>query len=248
MKDKRYADITIEMMLTHTSGLPNIGNRHFIHPENDSIALYEFARKLRHKRLKFGPGVALSAKTYSNTAFDILGSVVERVSHQTFSAYVTEHILRPASMDSSSFFYQHINPARRASPHKRNPVTGKIKVSDYYPDIPQDKPCGNLNSNVKDLCNWMVHNLEIYNGNNTSSGVIQKATLTNMWQTHKTIDGYTTSIGLGWWVGQSVKYGRYVFHVGNDPGFCATLMIFPEQNFGIVVLCNALHSKGKGVE
>ena len=29
MKDSRYKEITIEQILTHTSGLPNISNRHF---------------------------------------------------------------------------------------------------------------------------------------------------------------------------------------------------------------------------
>ncbi|MGB3079374.1 MAG: serine hydrolase domain-containing protein, partial [Saprospiraceae bacterium] len=32
MKDPRYKDITIEQMLTHTSGLPNIFNTNYIHP------------------------------------------------------------------------------------------------------------------------------------------------------------------------------------------------------------------------
>lgn len=243
MKDERYKDITIEQMLTHTSGLPNISNKNFIHPESDSTALSEFAEKLGGKKLSFEPGVQLSAKTYSNTAYDILGLVIEKVTHQTYSNYVSENILKPAGMFNSSFFYSQINDNRRSAAHNKSWLTGKIKISNYYPDIPQDKPCGNLNSCSFDLCKWMLHNLAINNSTNDSAGVIKKNTLQNMWTTQKKIPPYKTSIGLGWWVFDSDKYGKYVFHVGNDPGYCAQLIISPENDFGIVVLCNSLYPK-----
>ena len=243
LKGEDYKYITIRQMLTHTSGLPNIGNKHFIHPENDSLALSTFAHKLSKKKLSFKPGVQLNAKTYSNTAYDILGLVIERVTHQTYSQYVTNHVLLPAHMDSSSFYYQQINTYRRSSPHKKNWLTRHIRVSNYYPDIPQDKPCGNLNSNAYDLCQWMIQNLAIYNKPSQQNGLLKPATLANMWTKQETIPGYNTSIGLGWWIVESKKLGPYVFHVGNDPGYSATLIIVPKNNFGLVLLCNAEYPK-----
>lgn len=243
MKGEGYKDITIRHMLTHTSGLPNIGNKHFIHPENDSMALTTFAHKLRKKKLSFKPGVQLNAKTYSNTAFDILGLVVERVTHQTYSQYVTSKVLLPAHMDSSSFFYQLINSNRRSSPHKKKWLTRNVRVSHYYPDIPQDKPCGNLNSNTYDLCQWMIYNLALYNNPTLQNGILKPETLATMWTKQETIPGYSTSIGLGWWIVESKKFGKYVFHVGNDPGYSATLIIVPKNNFGLVLLCNAVYPK-----
>ncbi len=243
MKGKGFLDITIEQMLTHTSGLPNIYNSHFIHPSNDSIALSEFAHKLKHKKLSYKPGVQLSEKTYSNTAYNILGLVIERVTHQPFSTYITESILKPIGMNQSSFFYQSIPKDRRSVPHKRNFITHKVKASHYYPDIPQDKPCGNLNSCSSDLCKWMIHMISLYDSNLNQSGIIKQSTLMNMWTTHKVIPGYTTSIGIGWWIVNSKKYGDYVFHDGNDPGYSASLIISPKNKFGIVLLCNALYPK-----
>lgn len=243
MKDERYKAITIEQMLTHTSGLPNIFNKNYIQPKNDSAALTDFARKLQKERLSFDPGVQLSAKTYSNTAYNILGLVIERITRQTFSDYIQTNILMPVGMDSSSFFYTNIHSERISKPHKMNSLTGKVKVSNYYPDIPQDKPCGNLNSCSFDLCQWMLHNLGIYNSTNKAKGILKKSTLVDMWTTKRDIPPYKTSIGLGWWVIQSDKYGKYVFHDGNDPGFSAALIVSPDNNFGIVVLCNALYPK-----
>jgi CubicO group peptidase (beta-lactamase class C family) len=243
MKDERYKAITIEQMLTHTSGLPNIYSKNFIQTKNDSIALTLFAKKLYRKKLSFEPGVQLSAKTYSNTAYNILGLVIEKVSEQTFSNYVDKNILQSVGMNNSSFFYKKIDASRRSTPHKKNWLTGKIKAAAYYPDIAQDKPCGNLNSCSYDLCQWMLHNLSIYNNTIKGEGVIKRNTLIDMWTTKRTIPPYKTSIGLGWWVVNSDKYGKYLFHVGNDPGFSATLIISPENNFGIVVLCNGMYPK-----
>jgi CubicO group peptidase (beta-lactamase class C family) len=146
-------------------------------------------------------------------------------------------------MDSSSFNYSKIFAQRRSKPHKKHCLTKKIIVSNYYPDIPQDKPCGNLNSCTNDLCKWMLENLSIYNAINKEKGVLERKTLVDMWTTKREIPTFTTSIGLGWWIVESEKYGKYVFHVGNDPGYSATLIISPKNNFGIVVLCNSLYPK-----
>ncbi len=242
MRDPRYRDITIRQILTHTSGLPNIANKHFIRPAHDSLALTLFAQKLSKKKLSFPPGVQLSSKTYSNTGFDILGLVIERVSGKNYSNYVQEHILQPVGMIHSSFFIDSIATERRSTPHARSWITHQVHPSGYYPDIPQDKPCGNLNSNSYDLCLWMLHNLSIYKGN-TAGSVLKKNTLDDMWTTHEFIPPHETSIGLGWWVVHSKKYGKYMFHVGNDPGYCATLIVSPANDFGLVILANALHPK-----
>jgi len=242
MSDERYLDITLDMLITHTSGLPNIFQRHYIDPPNDSLALSYFAQALSRERLAFPPGVELSAKTYSNTGIDILGLVIERVTGMTYSRYVTDHVLKPVGMDSSSFFIQDINPERSAQPHVRNMLEG-THVSDYYPDIAQDKPCGNLNSNALDLSRWIIHTLAIWKKEPLANAVIKPETFEDMWTTHRSIPGKRTSIGLGWWVYDSERFGRYYFHVGNDPGFSATLNIYPAMDIGIVILTNAEYPK-----
>jgi CubicO group peptidase (beta-lactamase class C family) len=92
-------------MLTHTSGLPNIFNKNYITPKNENTELTEFSQKLKREKLSFAPNVPLSEKTYSNTGYNILGLVIERVTGQNFSDYVTHNVLKKAGMDSSSFRY-----------------------------------------------------------------------------------------------------------------------------------------------
>lgn len=235
MKDKRYQEITIEHLLTHRSGLPNIYKKNFIKNVPDSMALETFAIALRKKKLAFAPGVTLSSKTYSNTGYDILGLVIERVTGQTFSQYVTDSVLKPAGMFKSSFFIDSIPVQRRSSPHLQNYLTGNIRPGDQYPDIPQDKPCGNLNSCASDLNRWMLYNLKLCQ---LPDGIVGCRMHQDMWNVQQLIPGFKTAIGWGWWIYPSDVYGKYVFHVGNDPGFSATLMVFPESDFGMVILTN----------
>ena len=108
MKGELYKEITLYHLLTHTSGADNYFKEHFISPKNDSLALTEFARKLKSKKLKYSPGVELSHKTYSNSGYNLLGLVIERISGKTYSGYMDEHILGPLKMDKSSFFIDRI--------------------------------------------------------------------------------------------------------------------------------------------
>lgn len=241
MRDDGYKDITVYQLLTHTSGIANYFNPKFIQPSHDSVALSMFAERLATKKLRFEPGVSLSEKTYSNSGYNMLGLIIERVAGCSFSAYMEKYLLSPLGMQHSSFFIDSISTDRRSTPHRKHWLTGKITPSDYYPDIPQDKPCGNLNSCTADLCKWMLHNLAIYDTTNVNAGIIDRSSLGQMWMEQEGIAGYSTSIGLGWWRVDSKTYGNYLFHVGNDPGFSATLMLWPEHGFGLVLLCNGMY-------
>src|SRR5690606_15266430 len=75
-------------------------------------------------RLLREPGTWFS---YSNEAYALLGAVVEAASGQPYEDYVTEHILRPAGMDHSSFIGR--NPRRAGAAvtqlYSVNPETGR---------------------------------------------------------------------------------------------------------------------------
>jgi len=72
-----WNDVTIWHLLTHTSGIPSDGSA----------------------RLSFRPG---QEWTYSNLGYQLLGTIIERVTKQTYGAFVTENILRPLGMNDSS--------------------------------------------------------------------------------------------------------------------------------------------------
>jgi hypothetical protein len=90
----------------------------------------------------------------------------------------------------------------------------------------------------------MSHILDINNKQKSTKGVLQDSTLQKMW-TVKYIapQNKNVSIGLGWWSTNSTELGKYYWHVGNNPGYLATLMVFPDQDFGITILTNGNYAE-----
>lgn len=240
MKDPRYKDITIEHMLTHSSGL--YWDMELKHSPDDSSSLRRLVYSLDNKILAFSPGTQFDAtKTYSNAAYDILGYLVQKLSGKPYEDYVRENILLKANMVNSSFNYREIPVERRSMPHVRKGK--KVKVGGMYTENTEHTPSANLNSCSRDLCYWMLHILDIHNNPSSVNGVLKDSTLSNMWTTRYIApQNKTVSIGLGWWITNSERYGKYNWHVGNNPGFSTTLMIFPEHNFGITVLSNQMYA------
>ncbi|MBQ1463456.1 MAG: beta-lactamase family protein, partial [Ruminococcus sp.] len=83
MQDERYKDITVRMLMNHTSGLMGM--------ELDDMMLYDdidesyhqrFLGFLKNSRLKAEPGAMAN---YCNDGFTLLEIVVERVSGECFS-------------------------------------------------------------------------------------------------------------------------------------------------------------------
>lgn len=241
MKDKRYKDITIEQMLTHSSGL--YWDEQLKHSPNDSSALEKFVYSLDDKILDFAPGTKFDAtKTYSNTAYDILGYLVQKISGKPFEEYVKENILMKTNMINSALNYKSIPVVRRSAPHI---LKGKIvKIGGIYDENREHSPSGNLNSCSLDLCYWMLNILNIHNNPNSFNGILKNNTLNDMWTgRHTAPQNKRVSIGLGWFIKGSEDLGKYYWHVGDNPGFSATLMILPEHNFGITVLSNGMYAE-----
>ena len=224
-------------MLTHTSG---IGNYSWKSKGGDSLAIKKYAISLKHRKLKYNPGVQLSYKTYSNTAYSVLGYLIEKITKQPFTRYMKDSIFQPVGMNFSDYSYERFDKSHLGKAHFKSNMTGKIRSSGHYPDDPHEQPNGNLISCSHDLCKWMLHNLSIYRDTaNTFNGVISHNSLVEMWTTTQSIPNKKTSIGLGWWIVNEQSPRKYVFHVGNNPGFSATIIIFPQDDFGMVLLSNS---------
>lgn len=264
MKDDRYKNITLYHLLTHSSGLK--WDHVLKNSPDDSTALGLYPESFKNEKLKFAPGEKFDGTTYSNAGYDLLGCVIEKVSGLTFDEYIQRNILLPLNMFSSTYIQDTIPKELKALPQvlsgkskeiqrfnlygivkDQNPVLkypeNPMIEYDYYGSGQEHDPSGNLISSSHDLNLWMLHLLELYSdSNNVNQNILSRNTLTSMWSLHESIEGKKTSIGLGWWKYPDEEFGEYVFHVGREPGFCSTLMIFPETNFGIVILCNGMQA------
>lgn len=134
------SEMTMQQLLTHTTGLS-----YGFNPKNDPVDQYyvdaklfaaqdldDFAAKLGKLPLKFQPG----AQWHYSVAVDVTGLVVQRLSGQSFDAYLQEHIFDPLQMQDTFFNVPEEKTDRFLPNHYINPETGKLTR------IPDSEPAG----------------------------------------------------------------------------------------------------------
>jgi CubicO group peptidase (beta-lactamase class C family) len=93
--------VTIEQLLTHTSGLGDIFTPKFDEVKDTLHDQRSYFQLFVNEPLRFEPGKGVS---YSNAAFIVLGVIVEKLSGEDYYNYVQRHIYAPAGMTSSGSF------------------------------------------------------------------------------------------------------------------------------------------------
>jgi len=92
------SSITIHQLLTHTAGLKldaaDVGST-----PNDSRA--EFLEKVKNAPLVSAPGVKYN---YSNVGYALLANIIEKVSGQTWQAYLRKNLLKPAKLKQTILY------------------------------------------------------------------------------------------------------------------------------------------------
>ena len=222
--DKRVSYITIENLLNHTSGLPDISNYHWDNNNQSDNSLKEFVLGLNLK-LDADPS---SEYQYSNLAYDILGYVIEKVSGSTFDDFLKENILNISGMYNSDFRYFKIHDSLKTSPHSKRWVTKNLYERKIYPYTREHAPSSTLNSSSKDLSKWMVSFLQTLDDsdlNNKYSTMIEPAFSSNPY------------IGFGFQL-SDINSKKTIGHYGGDKGFRSYLIMIPEEKIGLVVLAN----------
>lgn len=91
--------ITIEMLLSHTSGLPlPEGIEKYYYASQQDEYLQEFIKQLSVEGLHFEPG---EGYRYSNAGYHILGLIVEKITGKTYDEVLYEQILKPLGMSNT---------------------------------------------------------------------------------------------------------------------------------------------------
>lgn len=90
MADARYKDITVRMLLNHSSGLMgNAGPGSFLFGDNDRDASDELLERLSTQTLQADPG---AYSVYSNDSYTLAGLVIEAASGMSYGDYLHETI------------------------------------------------------------------------------------------------------------------------------------------------------------
>ena len=98
MADERYRDITVRMLMNHTSGIMGTTFRNaFLLNDTEGDRGEAVLKNLKGQRLKAAPG---EYAAYCNDGFDLLQLIVERVSGMDYTAYVKKYIAAPLGAES----------------------------------------------------------------------------------------------------------------------------------------------------
>lgn len=96
MADQRYRQITVRMLLNHSSGLMgSTMDSGMLFDDPDRSATEDLLERLSTQRLKADPG---AYSVYCNDGFTLAELVVESVSGQSFPEYLRQYILEPAGL------------------------------------------------------------------------------------------------------------------------------------------------------
>ena len=218
--------ITIRHLLHHTSGLRDWVQSLVIAGVgmDDVISFKHILKMVQHqKALNFEPGEAF---LYSNTGYNLLTEIVETVTGHSFREWTDTNIFKPLAMTNSHFHddYEMILKNRAYSYQTVEKDRFKHAVNNTTA-----LGSSSLYSTVEDLAKWVL------NFNNTHIG--EQTVIEQMHQCGVLNDGEQISYAFGLNIGE-YRTLKTVGHSGSWRGFRSHLIRFPDQKFGVVILCN----------
>ncbi len=217
--------ITIENLLTHTSGIFDYSS---LNDPSPYIERWDFTPKFildkfKNLPLDFKPGTRYN---YSNSGYLLLGLIIEIVSQKSYHIFIEENILKPLGL--SHTFYANENtiiPKR---------VTGYTKDKGFYENCDYQSTsfgyaCGDLLSNTDDLYKWNSALIEYK--------LVNKATLDKAFTPYKLSNGNFTTYGYGWFI-DDLQGSKCIHHEGQTSGFIAEEKYFPTEKVYVAILTN----------
>ncbi|HEU0112030.1 MAG TPA: serine hydrolase domain-containing protein, partial [Flavisolibacter sp.] len=141
--------ITIEHLLTHTSGIYNYTNDSVI-MNNDvskSYSQQQFIEIIRKYSPEFAPGTKWN---YSNSGYQLLGYIIEKVEMKPYEQVVRQRIFQPLGMNNSGFDFEGLQVAQKTK--------GYFSLNKIMPAPVVDSTiayaAGAIYSTVGDLYKW----------------------------------------------------------------------------------------------
>jgi D-alanyl-D-alanine carboxypeptidase len=149
--EKQSADkpITIEHLLTHTSGLGGYTEApEFLAMERTDVPVAQIVSLIRRLPRAFPAG---EQAAYSNSGYYLLGAIIEKVSGMPYADFMTQHIFSPLDMKHTRVDRNEEILANRVNGYTR--VRGTLQNAPYL-SMTLPYSGGALRSTVDDLAIW----------------------------------------------------------------------------------------------
>jgi CubicO group peptidase (beta-lactamase class C family) len=233
MADPRYKNITVRMLLNHTSGLPGTESANtFGFKFNDKV-LQETINVLATAHLKHNPG---AMAPYCNDGFTLAEMIVERVSGKKYIDFLKERIFTLLNLKNTDVGVGGVNDKITAAFYD-------VQTGKKHPlEILSLLGAGGLSATAIDLCRFA----DIFSDANT---LLKQQSLNEMKQAqpstfqlkYKTGEG---TYGLGWDFTNIPKYSKAGIQVfgktGGTPNYSAIIYTIPDKRIAVaVIICGS---------
>ncbi len=219
--------ITVEHLLTHTSGIPSYTAIPGWMAEKIRLDLddEEMLAGWKELPLEFDPGTRFA---YNNSGYFMLGTIIEAISGMEYGAFIEERIFKPLGMTSSYYDSETRIVPKRVRGYGRD-ESGEGYANANFLDMDQPGAAGGLMSTVDDLTKW---DASLYTDQLLSAEARQR-----LWTAHTLSDGEATGYGYGWGIGEHGGK-KIIQHSGGIFGFSTNSIRIPEESFYVAVLTN----------
>jgi CubicO group peptidase (beta-lactamase class C family) len=216
--------ITIENLLTHTSGIPSYTGLPEWYPHiREDMKPADLVALFKDKPLEFTPGEQWA---YDNSGFFLLGMIVEKVSGKTYEQFVEEEIFRKLGMTHSRYGHSEEIVPLRASGYSKDDQGFRNTA---FISMTQPYAAGALMSTVDDLAVW-ARALQ-------GETLLKKDSLDRMLTAHRLPSGVSTQYGYGIGV-LDFRGTRVLGHGGDINGYTANVTWAPEERLFVAILSN----------
>lgn len=217
--------VTVEHLLTHTSGIPSytdmpVFDEAFMRKDLTPLELIDVFKK---EPFQFQPG---EKWYYNNSAYVILGYIIEKITGKPYGEYIEQEIFKPLSMKNSLYGSNTKIIPNKAQGYGR----GKNGYQhDAYLSMTLPYSAGSLMGTVEDLYLW---NKGIHEGK-----LVKKETLEKAFAEYKLSNGRETHYGYGWGIGE-MNNERVLEHSGGINGYLTNALYIPSKDLFIAVFSN----------
>lgn len=218
--------ITIEQLLSHSSGLQREASDHW--------ASYDFPTTEKLQALMPERVAAFPPQTrfkYSNLAFAVAGLVVEKITGQRWADYVQGHIFDPLGMTATSVDRR--DPLL-ATPYAVRRPDGTRRVLPFVDSHGMAAATG-MTSDVDDLAKFL--SAQFRSGRTGGANILSAGSWRELLRVRSVDEDWQTGSGLGF-DHSRFKDRTYVGHAGGYPGNTTMTLAQLDDKVGVIVLTN----------
>ncbi len=215
-----WKPLTVRQLLNHTSGISE---------ENAWKAdKAEKILKYGNTKLDFPSGEAWS---YSNTGYIVTGSIIEKVSGQSYRDFMHDRIFAPLGMTNTQAELSQV-------PNLAMGLIGNRTESSDFSQWQWAGAAGNIISTATDMAKW-VQALD-------QGKLLKPTSYQQLWAAAKLKNGRSEPYGLGWGIGNFNGH-RSTTHGGAVAGYASGLARYPDDRIDIIVLTNNVQAVGSQI-